>query len=247
MGFKRTIECYDCHQQVVNLKTHRNICHKSRRNKSVIKKTPTYNQISTDDTHSINIHFDSACRQTIDFYALLDVSSSMSGSRLNHAKNVIIEMFNQMNQNDRISIVTFDTGAYFKLKPRAVGQIRRQNELAHTLDRIFSGGMTAIWDAIWLAVSQIRDKSKRTILFVLTDGMDNSSKHNYQQVLDLVAQYPNISLSIIHVDGRKNSQYINICQQSQGDYIEVKNDNDIEPVMFNLFDKHYLNINISIQ
>jgi len=250
--FNSTVECYDCHQQVVNLKMHRSVCPNSRKNKSLCARGKKH----VDNTHQINVTVSGTCHQptivdfsrTTDFYTLLDVSGSMSGNRLNHAKSVLTEMFGEMHENDRISIVTFDTNAYFKLKPRPVGQIRRQNELGETLNRIFAQGLTAIWDAIWLAVSQIQDKSKRTVLFVLTDGKDNSSSHTYQQVIDLVAQYPNISLSIVHIDGsgQIDPQYLKICQENKGDYVVIQSDSEIKPEMNRLFQKHYLNINITI-
>uniref|UniRef100_A0A6C0EK32 VWFA domain-containing protein n=1 Tax=viral metagenome TaxID=1070528 RepID=A0A6C0EK32_9ZZZZ len=202
-----TVKCYDCHEYVYDLKTHRKICPNSRYTKSKMK----HEKINPfGRTRNLS--------HTTDYYALLDVSGSMYGSRLQNAKETLSkEVFPRMKDNDRISIVTFDTHAYFKLKPRPVGQIRRQNELPALLDRIFAGNFTAIWDAIHLTVSQIRDKNKRTVLVVLTDGEDNSSSHTYEQVRALVNEYNNISLDIIHISDKPCTQYQEICQD-KGSY-----------------------------
>lgn len=94
-----------------------------------------------------------------DHYFLLDVSGSMTGFRLANSKETFSAIFEKLDDKDRLAIITFDTKAFFKLKPRPVGQIKRQKELPSILDRIFAQGMTAIYDAIKLAVEQIRDKS----------------------------------------------------------------------------------------
>merc|ERR1711862_1090391 len=88
----------------------------------------------------------SIIESTTTMFLLLDVSGSMSGSLLTKAKSAVQECFNQMENSDRFSIVTFDTSAYFKLKPRPVEQLRRQNEIPEILSRIFTGGRTALYD-----------------------------------------------------------------------------------------------------
>ena len=221
--FKSTIKCYDCHEQVINLKEHRAVCPKSRLAKSVVT-TVTKSLIPED---------------TKDFYMLLDVSSSMDGRRLKDAKKTLMGLFDIMNETDRISIVTFDTKAFFKLKPRPVGQIRRQNELPICMDRIFAKGMTSIWDAIYLTVEQIRDKNRKTLVIVLTDGEDNSSKHSYEQVEKLIAEYPNISLNIVHIDGKgaKNEQYAHLCE-GRGEYAVIE-ETEIIVEITRIFVKYY--------
>ncbi len=211
------VECYDCHLHVYDLKAHRaNECKKSRKAKSDInarvnKKTRTPSKADG-----------------IDFYMLLDVSGSMVGGRLDAAKNTLREISTDtMSDSDRIAVVTFDSKAFFKLKPRPVGQIRRQQEMEPLLDRIFAQGQTALWDAIYMAMSQIRDKTKKTVMIVLTDGEDNSSTHTYQECLDLVQEWTNVSLSIIHINGVDNAQYSAMAQHGRGDYAII---NEIEIV-----------------
>lgn len=203
--FNSTMECYDCHQQVINLRDHRKVCPNSRYSKSVIDSENKINKQVKD----IN--------NTTDFYMLLDVSSSMTGYRLNDAKNALKNIYDDMNESDRISIVSFDTKAFFKLKPRPVGQIRRQKEMPEILDRIFAQGLTAIWDAIYMTFNQIRDKLKKTIIIVLTDGEDNSSVHTFEEVSNLIKQYENISFNIIHINEKPNLQYENLCK-NRGEY-----------------------------
>lgn len=240
-----TVSCYDCGQQVAELKPHRSVCPKSRKNKSKVNPVQgkpkvfakevdgkqvdlTEQDLATLEKLGISVNTAApAPRDTsaeVDFYALIDVSGSMAvGGRLENAKIAMTQFFDTMKENDRFSIVSFDSNAFFKLKPRPVGQLRRQNELPDILNRIFAQGQTALYDAIYMTVEQIRDKTKKTIINVLTDGEDNSSIHTYGGVLSLVAQYPNITLNITHIDesGKGYNPYYELCHK-RGVYTIIK-------------------------
>ena len=201
--FKSTIECYDCHRHVRDLKAHRNECPNSRKTISSVFKDPAQKQEKHEKKKYTKDH--------TDHYFLLDVSGSMSGSRLTKAKDTLSSIVTELAEHDRLAIITFDNHAFFKLKPRAVGQIKRQTELPGILARIFAQGTTALYDAIDLAVTQIRDKEIRTIINVLTDGEDNASKTTLASVEALVAQYPKITLNIIHIGDVPNPPYQQLC------------------------------------
>jgi uncharacterized protein with von Willebrand factor type A (vWA) domain len=190
---------------VFDLKAHRPNC-KARKPRSVPKSSALTLTDDVDHTAPRKVH------KHADHYLLLDVSGSMAGSRLMGAKSALIDVVQQLPSKDRMAIVTFDTHAFFKLQPRPVGQIRRKKELPGILGGIFAQGGTALYDAIYLAVSQIRDKDVSTALTVLTDGEDNSSSHTLQEVLDLVAQYPKIRLDIVHIGDRPIPAYVDIAQ-----------------------------------
>ena len=125
------------------------------------------------------------------------------------------------------------------MKPRPVGQIRRQKELPELLARIYAKGATAIWDAIWLSVEQLADKNRKTLMIALTDGEDNSSKHTFQQVQDLIDGYPNVQLSIIHIDGTGKHclEYQQLCQ-GRGEY-RVIAETEIVITIETVFRKYY--------
>ena len=178
--------------------------------------------------------------QPIDFYFVMDVSGSMLGNRLTLAKETVSNLTNQLNENDRIAIVTFDTSAFFKLKPHPAGKIKRKNELPEILNRIFARGGTALYDAICLSLSQVIDKSKRLVMFVLTDGDDNSSKNSFQSTLNLLTEFTNVSLVIIQIrDGlnQRLEHYENLCC-ARGEYVLVQETNIVLEVQ-NLFTKYY--------
>lgn len=208
-NFSSTVKCYDCHQQVTDLKDHRKICPRSAKNKPVVKH------------EKIDVNLDDKYKNTKDAYFLLDVSGSMNGNKLTNAKESLNKIVDMLDPYDRLAVVCFDDGAFFKLRPRSVEQIKRQNELPELMDRIYAKGMTALYDAIYISAEQVINKSRTTILFVLTDGEDNSSKHSYDDVMKLLSEYPNIQLNIIHINGshevKLNEKYVELCK-GRGEY-----------------------------
>jgi len=219
-GRRTTVECYDCHRYVEDLKSHRKVCPRSKKAKASITLSH-----KNEETHSNA----SIIESTTTMFLLLDVSGSMSGSLLTKAKSAVQECFNQMENSDRFSIVTFDTSAYFKLKPRPVEQLRRQNEIPEILSKIFTGGRTALYDAIYISIEQIHNKNVPNSIVVLTDGEDNSSTHTMEEIKNLLNQFPMIQLDIIHIDnsGIEIPSYKELCSL-KGTYTVITTEKIIE-------------------
>jgi len=108
------------------------------------------------------------------------------------------------------------------------------------MDRIYSKGMTAIWDAIYLTTQQIERKERKTLIMCLTDGYDNSSKHSYEETKALVDEYPNITLCIIHINGSgtRIDQYAEMCK-GRGTY-SVINETQMSDEMTRVFTMYYV-------
>ena len=179
---------------------------------------------------------------SMDVFMLIDVSGSMAGNRLENAKTALRQISDTMEENDRLAILTFDSNAFYKLKPRPVGQIRRQQELDPLLARIFAQGSTALYDAIFLCFDSIRDKNnRRTKIVVLTDGMDNASRHSLAEVNALLDGFPNVSLDIVHIadSAELNPSYAELADRGRGEY-QVIVETEIVVSMVTVVRKVYL-------
>lgn len=236
MYSRTTVQCYDCHQHVADLKRHRTpgeagFCKRSRRGGDAVAAVMASGRRGNAHMVGQALREERAVAQVVDgskdYYVILDVSSSMTGARLEQAKQALLDIHEGLDDEDRLAVITFDTGAYFKLKPRPNGQLKRQGEIQPLVDRIYARGCTALYDAVWLAIEQIRDKTRETLLAVLTDGDDNSSSHTLEQVLALVDEYPSVTLEIIHVsaDGQEhNEAYNELATKGRGKYKKIKAD-----------------------
>lgn len=216
----RLIRCYDCQAMIPDLKQHRAICPLSRKAKSKIKL-----EIKNDDEKEPQKNY----KDNTTMFMLLDVSGSMDGLKLNSGKEAIQQCFDSMEEKDRFAICTFDESAFFKLKPRPVGQLKRQKEIPEILNRIFAKGSTALYDAIIMTLSQIKDKeNSKNALTILTDGDDNASKYTLAEALKILQDYPKVQVHIIHIDssGTKNAAYEQLVGKT-GSYQVIKKEEEI--------------------
>lgn len=88
----------------------------------------------------------------------------------------------------------------YRLKPRANGQLKRQNEIDPLLERIRTMGVTALYDSLMGVITDLHDKTRPTTLLVLTDGLDNASKHTLEDVMNEASKWPAVVLDIVHID-----------------------------------------------
>jgi Mg-chelatase subunit ChlD len=213
----KRFECYDCHQFVADLKAHRSQCKHYHG-----PKVEPSSSSSTKNAKTQAVVSATAMANSKDVYVLVDVSGSMTGNKLTQAKQALSDIHDFLREDDRLAIVTFDSHAYFKLKPRPNGQVKRQNELPDLLERIFAQGGTALYDAIHLSIDQMLDKQRPTLFVVLTDGEDNSSTHSCDAVLKLVEAHQAITLDIVEIaaDARqsRNVNYGLLAQHGRGTY-----------------------------
>jgi Ca-activated chloride channel family protein len=198
-----TIQCHDCGEHVRELKLHRATCPKSRKAKAQMKASKGPSKKIKNDS-------------SITHFMLIDVSGSMDGAKLDNAKQAVKTCFDAVPEDDRFSICTFDSAAFMKLKPRPVGQLRRQAEIGPLLERIFARGQTALYDAIFLTIEQIHDKQSVSHLLVLTDGEDNASTHTFTQCKALLSEYPNITMDIVQIGNSYNLFYQELAHQVKG-------------------------------
>ena len=237
-SFRSTVECYDCRQQVTDLKAHRSVCVKHKA--TTMECYDCHQQVTDLKNHrKICLRKDVVVMadNTKDVYFLIDVSGSMAGFKLDQSKETVTSIFSDMNEKDRLAIVAFDSGAFFKLRPRPVGQVRRQNELPELLSKMFAKGNTAIYDAIWISVEQIQDKNRSTLMIVITDGEDNSSKHTLAEVMKMISEYPKIQLDIVQIDSQRNPNYEQLAQ-GRGSYSVIQ-EIEIQTTVKKIVTKYY--------
>jgi VWFA-related protein len=92
------------------------------------------------------------------------------------------------NPDDEMFVVNFNEKVTRGL-PAATPFTNRSDQLERAISSVPATGMTALYDATSVALSQlesgVRDKK---VLIVISDGSDNASKHTLAQVLKLAGQ-----------------------------------------------------------
>jgi Ca-activated chloride channel homolog len=116
---------------------------------------------------------------------IFDVSRSMGdNSNIKKAKNAIMRFLKEGNPEDEYFLVTFNQNA--KLVQKITGNAGSlQSEAA--LQK--PGGSTAIYDAVYLGLDEIkRTKNEKKALILITDGEDNSSRYSPSEVREFAKE-----------------------------------------------------------
>ena len=123
-------------------------------------------------------------KRPVDVTLVVDTSGSMSGDKINTARNSLVEFINQLSNGDRVQIVLFNSqvSVLSPLTPLA----DKREELVRRVSGIIEGGDTSLYDAALEAYQQLEtdgDPEHIRAVVVLSDGEDTSSVRTWQEVL----------------------------------------------------------------
>ena len=158
-------------------------------------------------------------QDTRDYFFLIDCSGSMACA-LPHVAKGLLEATEAMGDFDRLGVVVFGNGVNFKLKPRSLKQLRRQEELPALFKGLFAGGLTPLYDAMFSVVDQrTLEKAGRrgATFFVVTDGANNNSTHTAQDVAEFLGgeEGERVRLHFLRVNGSYAlEEYQGLCRPS---------------------------------
>ena len=112
-----------------------------------------------------------------------DCSGSM-GHKLDKSRQAVAQFFKLANPEDEFFLVQFnDSANLVQAFTRNLEEI--QNKLAFTQSR----GRTALLDAVYMAVHEMRKaKNPRKALLLISDGGDNSSRYTETEIKTLVKE-----------------------------------------------------------
>ena len=114
---------------------------------------------------------------------VFDISGSM-GPKLQKSRQAAAEFFRTSNSDDEFFLVEFND------QPKLVVPLTRNvEEIQNQLTWAQSKGRTALLDAIFLAMNEMKkSKKNRKALLIISDGGDNSSRYSESEVRNLVRE-----------------------------------------------------------
>ena len=116
---------------------------------------------------------------------VFDLSGSMNrGGKLERAAKAAVEFFQTANPEDEFFVVQFSDD------PRLLTPFTRHVEhVQNALFTIQAKGRTALLDAIYLALSTMRDANNgRKAILIISDGGDNHSRYSVRDVMSAVRE-----------------------------------------------------------
>ena len=106
----------------------------------------------------------------------LDRSGSMQGAKIEKARQAACVAVDHLADDDYFSVVTYDNATDILIKPQRVGGRGNREELKAQIERIRTGGGTAIHAGVSLAARQVRQHAEKEYLnrvILLSDGLAN--------------------------------------------------------------------------
>lgn len=124
-------------------------------------------------------------RAQIDITCVLDVSGSMTGDKIALVKEAVMFVIDEMKPGDRLSIVSFNHGAERQTSLTCMDAAGKDSARQSTL-RLTAGGGTSIAAGLDCGIQVMEQRRHRNTVgavFLLTDGQDNTSPAEVQELV----------------------------------------------------------------
>lgn len=151
---------------------------------------------------------------------VLDTSSSMKADDLASARDAALDFVSAVPGDVRVGLITFST------KPRlVVSPTIEANEVVDGLDGVKPGGGTALYEAIELGVSTLREvASAEDRLVVLSDGGNTEGKSSVQDVAGLLTDNGVVADFVAyHYGGKDTAAMKRLAKASGGRVLTAEN------------------------
>ena len=171
---------------------------------------------------------------------VLDTSGSM-GAKLHLSRQMVSEFFKVANPRDEFLLVQFSD------RPIVITQFNDGPEkIQDHLAFIESKGRSAVWDAVYMALQQMKKaRNPRKALLLISDGGDNHSRYTDGEIRNLVREtgVPIYAIGIYESFARRarTEQELSgpglltgVAEQSGGRYFAIEHLADVPDVVAKL-------------
>lgn len=131
-----------------------------------------------DNKQLQNISFFSDADLPASISVVFDTSSSMSGEKINQAKEALAQFIQTSKEEDEFFLVDFNS------RPKLLlDRTHDSNALLNKFRYVEPTGDTALYDAISLGLERVlRGSRSKKIVLIISDGEDNNSRLTYKEL-----------------------------------------------------------------
>lgn len=119
---------------------------------------------------------------TLSYCAILDVSGSMHGEKMQYSKDAIRHAIKCLHDDDVFSLVTFSNVVRSVFEPQSFDK-NLHKSIESALMEISAGGMTALCDGMLLGIEKaLKIKQSSNLALILSDGQANVGETDIERI-----------------------------------------------------------------
>ncbi len=171
-------------------------------------------------------------RTPINLALVIDRSSSMSGDRIEKARDAAIQAVHMLDTQDTLSIVTYDSNVEVIVPPT---RVKDKNDLVNKIRRNTQPrGMTALFAGVSKGLDQVSkylDREQVNRIILLSDGQANVGPTSVSELSGLakIAAKKGVAVTTIGIGKNYNEDLMTaIANYSDGNHAFVENSSDLE-------------------
>ena len=174
----------------------------------------------------------------IDLSIAIDISGSMSGSRINMAKESLIQLIQKLNDDDNITISKFNQDSQPVFNYQKVSELKKL-DYATKIKDLKAGGGTDILKAFKLAYNLITpescNKNKMRRIVIITD-MEDSINEELTKFCEKISQ-EGIYVTILGISSSFRTDLAEMTSHIKGaNYVVIKESKDISKYLVEDFE-----------
>lgn len=179
-------------------------------------------------------------RSPINLALVIDRSSSMSGDRIERARDAAILAVNMLDSNDTLSVVTYDSGVDVIVPATKVRD--KQQIISAIRNNTGPRGMTALFAGVSKGINQVDkflDKEQINRIILLSDGQANVGPTATSEMAELarMAARKGIAITTLGIGTHYNEDLMTtLAGYSDGNHAFIENASDLEKAFVKEFD-----------
>ncbi len=161
----------------------------------------------------------------------VDRSGSMSGKKMEQAKDALRFVLNNLRKGDTFNIIAYDSEVESFAPELQKFDEKRRNEALGFVAGLYAGGSTNINDALKTAMRQFQDRDRPGYLIFLTDGLPTIGEKNAAKIAQNARQWneSRVRLFTFGVGYDVNSRLLDrLVNDNHGQSAYVRPNEDIE-------------------
>lgn len=171
---------------------------------------------------------------------VMDRSGSMSGKKIEQAKEALKFVLNNLHEGDLFNIVVYDSSIEkFRPELQRFEDETRKAALGF-VEGIYAGGSTNIDGALSTAFSMIQDSSRPNYIVFLTDGLPTAGETNESKIVEATSKKNSLRARLVSfgVGYDVNSRLLDrLSRANHGQSEFVRPDEDIEAHVSRLYNR----------